>query len=80
MTRVDLSTMSTLINLMRSNLDGRPLNSIMKDKSAMAKSVLEFNLIQMLRKKRKTEKKFIIWKNYEKKNVVFNEQVEPENV
>ena len=63
---------------MRSNLDGKPLNNIMKDKGAMAKSMLEFNLVQMLRKKRKNEKKFIIWKNYEKKNVVFNEQTEEE--
>ena len=39
-TKVDLNTMSTLINLMRSNLDGKPLNQIMKDKEAMTKSVL----------------------------------------
>ena len=39
---------------MRSNLEGKPLNQIMKDKEAMAKSVLEFNLIQMLRKKKKS--------------------------
>lgn len=31
-TRVDLSNMGTLINLMRSNLGDKPLNSIMKDK------------------------------------------------
>lgn len=30
-TRVDLSSMSTLINLMRSNLGNKPLNAITKD-------------------------------------------------
>lgn len=59
---------------MRSNLDGKPLNEIMKDKEAMTKSVLEFNLVKMLRQNRKSEKSLIIWKNYEKKQVVFNDQ------
>jgi hypothetical protein len=31
LTRVDLSTMSTLINLMRSNLGNKPLSSITRD-------------------------------------------------
>ena len=50
----------------------------MKAKEAMAKSMLEFNLIKMLRQNRKPEKSFIIWKNFEQKKVVFNEQVEEE--
>jgi hypothetical protein len=31
LTKVDLSTMSTLINLMRANLGNKPLSSITKD-------------------------------------------------
>lgn len=52
-TRVDLSSMSTLINLMRSNLGNKPLNSITKDAEAMRKSLMEFNLIKVLRRNRK---------------------------
>jgi ubiquinone/menaquinone biosynthesis C-methylase UbiE len=40
LTRVDLSTMSTMINLMRSNLGNKPLSSITKDSEAMKKSLL----------------------------------------
>lgn len=39
-TKVDLNIMGTLINLMRSNLGNKPLNSIMKDKEALQKSML----------------------------------------
>lgn len=46
----------------------------MKDKEALQKSMLEFNLIQMLRKKRKTQKKYVVWGEYKRKDVVFNEE------
>lgn len=32
----------------------------------------------MLRKKRKTEKKYVVWGEYKRKNVVFNEEQEAE--
>lgn len=45
--------MSTLINLMRSNLGNKPLNAITKDSEALKKSLMEFNLIKVLRRNRK---------------------------
>lgn len=39
-TKVDLSSISTLINLMRSNLGQKPLSSITKDTEAMKKSLM----------------------------------------
>lgn len=59
--------MSTLINLMRSNLGNKPLNNITKDAEALKKSLMEFNLIKILRRNRKNEKKFIVWTTFEKK-------------
>ncbi len=53
--------MSTLINLMRSNLGNKPLNEITKDAEAMKKSLMEYNLIKVLRRNRKNQKKYIIW-------------------
>ncbi len=53
--------MSTLINLMRSNLGNKPLSAITKDADAMKKSLMEFNLIKVLRRNRKNEKKYVIW-------------------
>lgn len=63
-TQVDLSSMSTLINLMRSNLGNKPLSAITKDTEVMKKSLMEFNLIKVLRRQRKNEKKYIIWSNF----------------
>ncbi len=63
-TRVDLNDQSTLINLMRSNLGNRPLVSIMKDKEALAKSMMEYNFVQALRRKRKSQKFTIGWDKY----------------
>lgn len=60
-TKVDLSSMSTLINLMRSNLGNKPLNSIIKDTEAMKKSLMEYNLLKVLRRNKKNQKKYVIW-------------------
>ena len=46
----------------------------MKDKDALAKSMMEFNLIQVLRKKRKNQKFIIGWDKYQKKEVKGLEQ------
>lgn len=34
--------------------------------------MMEFNLIKVMRRNRKNEKKFIVWSNYEKKEEVIN--------
>lgn len=38
----------------------------------MKQSMLEFNLIKVLRRNRKNEKKYIVWSNYEKKDEKVN--------
>ena len=57
---------------MRSNLGKKPLSSITQDPEAMKQSMLEFNLIKVLRRNRKNEKKYIVWSNYEKKDEKVN--------
>ena len=49
---------------MRSNLGNKPLNAITKDTQAMKKSLLEFNLIKVLRRNRKNQKKYIRWNQF----------------
>lgn len=58
--------MSTMINLMRSNLGGQKLNNIVKDTAALAKSMKEFSIVKMMRKGRKNTKQFIVWSGTEK--------------
>ena len=64
--------MSTMINLMRSNVGQHGLNHIIKDQAAFAKSMKEFAIIQFLRKKRKNKKEYILWRGIEKKEVEVN--------
>lgn len=52
---------------MRSNLGNKPLHEITKDGEAMKKSFIEFNLLKILRKNRKNEKKFVVWANFKGK-------------
>ena len=54
--------MSTMINLMRSNVGpGHGLSHIIKDQKAFAKSMKEFSIVKFLRNKRKNRKEFIVW-------------------
>lgn len=64
--------MSTMINLMRSNVAGKGLKEIIKDKDALAKTMKEFSIIKMLRRRRKNQKQYILWKAIEKKQVELN--------
>lgn len=57
---------------MRSNGDGKPLKEIVTDKVAFAKTLKEFSIIKMLRRRRKNQKQYILWKSIDKKQLEFN--------
>lgn len=54
---------------MRSNGEGKPLKDIVKDKDAFTKTLKEFSIVKMLRRRRKNQKQYILWKTIEKKQV-----------
>lgn len=64
--------MSTMINLMRGNLGGKALNHIVKDKEAMSKTMKEFSIVKMLRRRRVNKKQYILWNGMQKKEVEVN--------
>ena len=70
--RAELNDMSTMINLMRSNLPGQQLRSILTQQEALAKTMKEFSIIKMLRRSRKNQKQYIVWKKHEKAEIEFN--------
>ena len=55
--------MSTLINLMRSNVPGKKLSSILTEKDAFAQAMKEFSIIKMMRKVKKNTKQYVVWKS-----------------
>lgn len=59
--RAELNDVSTMINLMRSNVGENGLNHILKDQAAFSKSMKEYSLIRFLRQKRINKKQFILW-------------------
>lgn len=70
--RAELNDMSTMINLMRSNLKGKGLKEIINDKEAMTKTMREYKIVKMLRLKRKNKKQYILWNKTEKKQIEMN--------
>jgi hypothetical protein len=62
--RAELNDLSTMINLMRSNLPGQQLSGILKQQEAFAKTMKEFSIIKMLRRSRKNQKQYIVWNKY----------------
>ena len=70
--RADLNDMSTMINLMRSNVGEHGLHHIIKDQKAFAKSMKEFTIIKFMRHKRKNKKQFIVWNQMENKELEVN--------
>lgn len=61
-----------MINLMRSNLGGQGLKHIIKDQNALAKTMKQFSIIKMLRKKRKNKKQYILWGGMQKQLIEVN--------
>lgn len=80
-TKLGLSDSSMLINLMRSNLKDKPLKGIIENKEALQRSILEYKLLQMVKRMKKTMKYKIYWVKTEEKEVTGIEEeskVEPE--
>jgi hypothetical protein len=61
--KICLSGVSMLINLMRSNLAGKPLKEIIKDKDAFRRTMIEYNIIQRKLAKEAGEVMRICWEN-----------------
>jgi hypothetical protein len=59
--KLGLSDTSMLINLMRSNLKDKPLKGIINNKEALQRSIIEYKLLQMAKKLKKTTKYKIYW-------------------
>ena len=57
---------------MRSNLGGQGLKHIIQDQVALAKTMREFSIIKMLRRKRKNKKQYILWGGMEKTAIEVN--------
>lgn len=53
-TQLGLSDSSMLINLMRANLKDKPLKGIFENKEALQRSLLEYKLLQMVKRRKKT--------------------------
>jgi ubiquinone/menaquinone biosynthesis C-methylase UbiE len=64
-TKLPLSDVAMLINLMRSNLKDKPLKSILSEKEALQRSMLEYRLIQFRKKQKKPVKYYVSWGEYE---------------
>jgi len=60
-TKLGLSDSSMLINLMRSNLKDKPLKGILENKEAFQRSIIEYKLLQMVKKMKKPSKYKIHW-------------------
>lgn len=72
--RQTLSDKSDLINIMRHNLKDKPLNAIMKDKTLLLKSMIEYKLSMKLRDRR--NKKNLDMEKLEYENCKINYRVE----
>ena len=70
--RAELNEMSTLINLMRSNMPGQRLSNIVKEQELFKQTMKEYSIIQMLRRSRKNRKQFIIWNNSNPEDIEIN--------
>lgn len=64
--------MSTMINLMRSNIPGKNLKNIIKEQDAMMKTLKEFSMIKLMRRKRRNQKEFIIWNQHAQEKLEIN--------
>ena len=62
--KAELNDMSTMINLMRANVPGKKLSSILGEQNAFATALKEFSIIKMMRKIKKNQKQYVIWKTY----------------
>jgi ubiquinone/menaquinone biosynthesis C-methylase UbiE len=70
--RAELNDMSTMINLMRSNIPGKNLKNIIKEQDAMMKTLKEFSMIKLMRRKRRNQKEFIIWNQHAQEKLEIN--------
>lgn len=62
--RAELNDLSTMINLMRSNMPGQQLSGILKQQDAFMRTLKEFTIIKMMRRSRKNHKQYIVWNKY----------------
>lgn len=60
-TKLGLSDSSMLINLMRSNLKDKPLKGILENKEALQRTMVEYKLLQLIKKMKRTTKYKIYW-------------------